>query len=330
MGAEAAMRRRTLMPAAAALALAGLPAHAADWAPSRPVTFLVPLAAGGTADIMARVLAEQWVPRLGQPVLVDNRPAAGGLVGTEALRQAAPDGHTIGLISQGTLVFNTFLRRTPPFDALRDFTLIAPLAIVTNALVVHRGSRFRSVGDVIAAAKAAPGRLTYSSGGNGTSHHIAMVLLSQLAGIELTHVPYRGAPAGITAAMTGEVDMACYNIPTVIGQIRAGDLRPLAVTSAARSDFLPEVPSLNETGIAGYELTTWVGLGAPARLPLPMVARYAAEARRALGTEAVWAALRLQGFERMPALDPEAFGAFLAEDMAKWGPVIRASGAAAD
>jgi tripartite-type tricarboxylate transporter receptor subunit TctC len=314
----------------AALALPALAARAADWAPQRPVSFIVPLAPGGTADIMARILAERWTPRLGQPVLVDNRPAAGGFVGTEALRQAGADGHAVGLVSQGTLVFNTFLRRTPPFDALRDFSLIAPLAVVTNALVVHRNSPFRSVADIVAAAKAAPGRLTYSSGGNGTSHHISMVLFGLLAGVELTHVPYRGGPTGITAAMTGEVDMGCYNIPTVIGQIRAGDLRPLAVTSRGRSDFLPAVPTLAEAGIADYALTTWVGLAGPARMPQAATARYAAETRHALEDEAVWAKLQAQGFERMPALDPTGFHAFLAEEMAKWGPVIRASGAVAE
>ncbi len=322
-------RRGLMAGMAGAAGLAGA-ARAADWAPTRPVTFVVPLAPGGTADIMARMLADQWAPRLGQPVLVENRPAAGGMVGTEAIRTARPDGHTVGLVSQGTLVFNTFLRRTPPFDARRDFTLIAPLAVVTNALVVHKGSRFRSPAEIIAAAKAEPGRLTYSSGGNGTSHHISMVLFSLLAGIQLTHVPYRGGPAGITAAMTGEVDMGCYNIPTVIAQIRAGDLRPLGVTSTGRSAFLPDVPPLAELGLPGYDLTTWVGLAGPAGVPGAAVARYAAESLRALDTPAVWQKLEVQGFERMPRLDPAGFAAYLDAEMTKWGPVIQASGAVAD
>ncbi len=326
------MRRRDLLLGAppAAAALAGRRAQAADWAPSRPVTLIVPLAPGSTADILSRTMAEAWAPRLGQPVTVDNRPAAGGVVAMEQLKNAAPDGHTIGLVSQGTMVFNHFLTRTPRYDPQRDVAPVAVFATVTNALVVAKTSPFRTPAELVAAAKASPGRLTYSSGGNGTSHHISMVLLAQIAGMEMTHVPYRGAPAGITAAMTGEVAAGCYNIPTVLSQIRAGELRPLAVTSAGRSEFLPEVPSLRELGFGDYELTTWMGLAAPARAPDAAVARMAAETHRALDDPAVWARLRGQGFERMPRLDPAGLAALVAAELGKWGPVIRASGATAD
>lgn len=326
------MRRRDLLLGAppAAAALAGRRAQAADWAPSRPVTLIVPLAPGSTADILSRTMAEAWAPRLGQPVTVDNRPAAGGVVAMEQLKNAAPDGHTIGLVSQGTMVFNHFLTRTPRYDPQRDVAPVAVLANVTNALVGAKNSPFRTPAELVAAAKASPGRLTYSSGGNGTSHHISMVLLAQIAGMEMTHVPYRGAPAGITAAMTGEVASGCYNIPTVLSQIRAGELRPLAVTSAGRSEFLPEVPSLRELGFGDYELTTWMGLAAPARAPDAAVARMAAETHRALDDAAVWARLRAQGFEPMPRLDPAGFAALVAAELGKWGPVIRASGATAD
>ncbi len=333
------MHRRDLIiggaAVAAAAAAAGVREAAAGqaapaWAPNRPVTFVVPLAPGSTADMLARTLADVWSQRLGQPVLVDNRPAAGGVVATEYLKNAAPDGHTIGLVSQGTIVFNNFLTRHPRYDARRDLSLVTTLATVTNAMVVAKTSPFRTPADLVAAAKARPGVLTYSSGGNGTSHHISSALFAQLTGIELVHVPYRGAPAGITAAMTGEVSLGCYNIPTVLAQIRAGELRPLAVTSAGRSEFLPEVPSLRELGYTEYELTTWMGLGAPARTPAPVIARLAAETGRALDDPAVWAKLRQQGFERMPRLDPAAFATFLEAEFAKWGPVIQASGAATD
>ena len=326
------MRRRDLLLGAAAgtAALAGR-ARAANWAPSRPVTLIVPLAPGSTADILSRTMAEAWAPRLGQPVTVDNRPAAGGVVAMEQLKAAAPDGHTIGLVSQGTMVFNHFLTRgAPRYDPQRDFAPVTAFATVTNALVVAKTSPFRTPAELVAAAKASPGRLTYSSGGNGTSHHISMVLLAQIAGMEMAHVPYRGSPAGITAAMTGEVDAGCYNIPTLLSQIRAGELRPLAVTSAGRSEFLPEVPSLRELGFGDYELTTWMGLAAPARTPANAVSRMAAETHRALDDPAVWARLRGQGFERMPRLDPAGFAALVAAELGKWGPVIRASGAAAD
>lgn len=323
------MHRRDLITAAAALA-AGPSAAQPVWAPSRPVTLVVPLAAGSTGDILGRTVAEVWAPRLGQPVSVDNRPAAGGIVASEQLKAAAPDGSTIGLVSQGTHVFNVLLSRAPRYDPVRDFTLIAPFSVVTNALVVPRNSPFRHPSDIAAAARARPGTVTYSSGGVGTSHHVSMALFAQLTGAALEHVPYRGAPAGILAVITGEVAAGCYNIPTVLAQIRAGELRALAVTSAGRSSFLPEVPSLQELGIAGYELTTWMGLGAPAGLPTPAAARYAAEVDRAVADAQVWARLEAQGFEAMPRLDPAAFAAFVAADLAKWAPVLRATGASLD
>ena len=181
----------------------------------------------------------------------------------------------------------------------------------------------------MAAARARPGRVTYSSGGIGTSHHISMALFAQLTGVELSHVPYRGAPAGILAAITAEVDVGCYNIPTVLQQIRAGELRALGVTSAGRSDFLPEIASLREQGFSEYELTTWMGIAAPARTPPAVTARLMAETYAALDDTAVWERLRQQGFERMPRLDQAAFTAYVQAELAKWGPVIRASGATA-
>lgn len=324
------MRRRDLLLGAAGAAAIAAEARAADWAPTRPVNLIVPLAPGSTADILARIMAERWSQRLGQPVTVDNRPAAGGVVATEQLKAAASDGQTLGLVSQGTLIFNSFLTRTPRYDARADFAPIAVFSTVTNALVVPKASPHATARDLVSAARAAPGRLTYSSGGNGTSHHISMVLLGQVAGVEMLHVPYRGAPAGITAVMTGEVAAGCYNIPTVLAQIRAGELRALAVTSAGRSEFLPEVPSLQEQGFAGYELTTWMGLAAPARMPAPVVTRMNAETHAALDDAAIWARLRQQGFEPMPRLDPAGFAALIEAELGKWGPVIKASGAVAD
>jgi tripartite-type tricarboxylate transporter receptor subunit TctC len=326
------MHRRGLVLGGAALAAAPRRRAAAQavWAASRPVSLLVPLAPGSTGDILARTVAEVWSQRLGQPVLVDNRPAAGGVVATEYLKNAAPDGHTLGLVSQGTIVFNHFLTRDPRFDARRDFALIAPFATVTNAMVVAKNSPIRGPADLAAAARARPGVLTYSSGGIGTSHHISMALFAQSAGVELAHVACRCAPAGIAAVMSGEVAASCYNIPTVLGQIRAGELRAIAVTSARRSEFLPEVPSLRELGVADYELTTWMGLAAPGRTPAPVVARLAAETARALDDAATWAKLRQQGFEAMARQDPAAFAAFVESEFAKWGPVIRATGATID
>jgi len=326
------MHRRTLLLGATGAAALARRVGASDWAPARAMTLIVPLAPGSTADILSRSMAERWTQRLGQPVTVDNRPSAGGVVAMEQLKHAAPDGQTFGLVSQGTMIFNSFLTRSPRYDARRDYAPVAVFATVTNALVVPKASPYRSARDLAEAAKAAAGTapLTYSSGGNGTSHHISMVLFAQVAGAAMTHVPYRGAPAGITAVMTGEVAAGCYNIPTVLAQIRAGELRALAVTSAGRSAFLPEVPSLREQGFADYELTTWMGLAAPARTPSAAVARMNAETLAALDDPAIWARLQGQGFERMPRLDPAGFAALVEAELAKWGPVIRASGAVAD
>jgi tripartite-type tricarboxylate transporter receptor subunit TctC len=324
-------RRELVLGSAAIIALPAQRVTAqAPWAPTRPVTLIVPLAPGSTGDILARTMAEAWGQRLGQPVLVDDRPAAGGVVATEALKNATPDGHTLGLVSQGTIVFNNFLTRSPRYDARQDLALIAAFAAVTNAMVVAKGSPIRSPADLVAAAQARPGAVTYSSGGIGTSHHISMALFAQLTGVTLAHVPYRGAPAGITAAMTGEVTVGCYNIPTVLAQIRAGELRAIAVTSAERSEFLPDVPSLRELGVADYELTTWMGLAAPGRTPAPIVARLVAETGRALDDPATWAKLRQQGFEAMPRLDSAGFAGLVEAEFAKWGPVIRATGATTD
>ncbi|HEY8614231.1 MAG TPA: tripartite tricarboxylate transporter substrate binding protein [Roseomonas sp.] len=327
------MRRRELLAGAAALATPALArtAHAqSGWAPTRSINMLVPLGPGSTADILARVMADIWSQRLGQAVVVENRPAAGGIVATEALKNAPPDGYTVGLASQGTMVFNAFLRSDMRYDARRDFAFVTPFAVVTNALVVPKDSSYHTVADLIAAAKAKPGSINYSSGGNGTSHHISMALLAQVTGTQLVHVPYRTAPAGILAVINREVQAGCYNIPTVLTQIRAGELRCLGVTSAARSEFLPEVPSLKEQGLTNYELTTWMGLALPLGTPAPVVSRFAEETRRALADEAVWAKLRDQGFERIPPMDPATFTRFIEEDLDKWRPIFTAAGLRAD
>lgn len=320
-------RREALLATLAAPALLPRLARAAEgWGPTRPVNMLVPLGAGSTADMLARTLADIWSQRFGQAVVVDNRPAAGGVVATEMLKNAAPDGHTIGLASQGTMVFNTFLHSNLRYDVRKDFTMVAPFAVVTNALVVPKASPYRSTAELVAAAKARPGTINYSSGGNGTSHHISMALLAQLSGTEMVHVPYRSAPAGILAVINNEVQVGCYNIPTVLTQIRAGELRCLGVTSAGRSAFLPEVPSLKEQGIERYELTTWMGMALPAGAAAPIVNRYAAEARHALADDAVWARMNGQGFERIAAMSPAEFTAFLGADLDKWEPIFAAAG----
>lgn len=312
--------RRLLLGAGLALPAA---ARAQAW-PTRPIVMVAPLAAGGTTDTVSRLLAEQWTQRLGQPVTVDNRPAANGTLALGQVARAAPDGYTTVMGGQS---FNPYLYPHLPYDPLRDFTYVTRVAGVSNALVVRAASPFRSVAELVAAARENPGKLTYSSGGIGTSHHISAAMLEQQADIRMTHVPYRGASPAILAAMTGEVDFGSYNISTLLPSIRSGDLRALAVTSAQRSPFLPEVPTMKEQGYPDYEMTAWVGVATPAGVPEPIIARMYEVTRAALDDPAVQRRLTELGFERLAPLTPAEMPAFLRAEDARWGPIVRATGA---
>ncbi|HEY1325800.1 MAG TPA: tripartite tricarboxylate transporter substrate binding protein [Casimicrobiaceae bacterium] len=298
--------------------------------PGKPVHLLVPLAAGSTADIISRYIGQELSKALGQPVIVENKPGAGGTICMAELAHAAPDGYTIGFASQGTLVFNQALYAKPGYDSLKDFAPISFVGGVSNVMIVPPTSSATSPADVVAEAKASPGKLTFSSGGSGTSHHMSGVLFGQLTGTDLLHVPYKGAPQGILAVMTGEVNMGFFNTPTVIAQVRDGKLKALGVTSLTRSPLLPNVPTLDEQGIKGYEVNTWLGFVAPAGTPPNVVARLNREINRIYtGTDAR-DKLGAQGFDFAPPRTPEAFHQIIADDMKKWLPLVKASGAKVD
>lgn len=318
----AALRRRTALLAG----LVPLAAAAQSW-PTRPIAMIAPLAAGSSVDIMARLLAEQWSQRLGVPVPVENRPAANGTVALGQAARAAPDGYTVALTGQTSVAFNPHLYAALPYDPFRDFAYIARIAGVSNALVVRAASPFQSLSDILAAARAAPGTLTYSSGGVGTTHHLSSALLAQQARVELVHVPYRGAPQGILAVQTGEIDLAYYNITTLLTGIRAGALRPLAVTSATRSPYLPDVPTMKELGFADYELTTWFAVATVAATPPPILARMRAVTDAMLDDTAVQRRLVELGFELLPPIPVDGMMPLIRAENARWGAVIRASGA---
>lgn len=323
------IRRLQLLCALAVLALVPLaPAHAQAY-PSKPIRLLVPLAAGSTADILSRTLGTELSRELGQPVVVDNKAGAGGTIAMAELARAAPDGHTIAFASQGTLVFNQALYAKPGYDSMKDFAPILLVGGVSNVMIVPPNSPARTVADVIAAAKARPG-MTFSSGGSGTSHHLSGVLFGQLTGTQLTHVPYKGAPQGILAVMSGEVDMGFFNTPTVISQIRENKLKPLAVTSLARSELLPQLPTLDASGVKAYEVNTWFGFVAPAGTPPEVVDRLHATLARVLALPAVKEKLTAQGFELVPVQPPAQFAGLIRDDLAKWPAIIRASGAKVD
>ncbi len=322
-------RRRALAAAAGLAMLACTGAQAQAW-PQRPIKIVVPLAAGSTADIVSRAVGNGLATRLGQPVVIENKPGAGGTIAMAELARSAPDGYTISFASQGTLVFNQALYKNPRYDSLKDFAPIVLVGGVSNVMVVPSESPFRSPAQVIAAARTKPGGLTFSSGGSGTSHHLSGVLFGQMTKTELQHVPYKGAPQGIVAVMSGEVQVAWYNTPTVISQIKAGKLRALAVTSKQPSPLLPDVPPLQDSGVPGYELNTWFGFVAPTGTPRAVVMRLNEAISEVLADPAVRKNLAEQGFDLSPRNSPEDFAALVRDEMAKWTPVVKASGATVD
>jgi tripartite-type tricarboxylate transporter receptor subunit TctC len=328
---RAAVRGLCALGALAALGLASpSPSLAQQAWPSRPIKLLVPLAAGSTADIVSRTIGTELSKSLGQPVVVENKPGAGGTIAMAEVARSAPDGYTLSFASQGTLVFNVALYSKPGYDPVKDFAPVALVGGVSNVMIVPPNDPAKTAADVIARAKAQPGALNFSSGGSGTSHHLSGVLFGRLTGTDLVHVPYKGAPQGILAVMSGEVQVGFFNTPTVLSQIREGKLKALAVTSLARSPLLPGVPTLDESGVRGYEVNTWFGFVAPAGTPPDIVTRLNREIGRIIALPEIRERLAGQGFDLAPNASPEAFSKLLADDLGKWVPVVKASGAKVD
>jgi len=298
--------------------------------PSRPIKLLVPLAAGSTADIISRYAGNELSKALGQPVVIENKPGAGGTIAMSELARAPADGYTIAFASQGTLIFNPAIYAKPGYDSVKDFQPIAFAGGVSNVMIVPPTSAATKPADVVAAAKAKPGESTYSSGGAGTSHHLSGVLFARVTDTELVHVPYKGAPQGVLAVMSGEVSMGFFNTPTVIGQIKEGRVKALGVTSLQRSPLLPDVPTLVEQGVKDYEINTWFGFIAPAGTPPDIVARLNTEFNRILASADARQKLGPQGFDLAPPSTPAAFSKTIADDLVKWVPIVKASGARSD
>ncbi|ANN74308.1 Bug family tripartite tricarboxylate transporter substrate binding protein [Bordetella bronchialis] len=318
--------RRAATAAGACLLLAAGAAHAADDYPSRTLKMIVPFAAGSAADTLSRAVANQLATQLRQAVVVENKAGAGGTIGTVDIARAPADGYTIGLAAQGTMITNQALYDKPGYDSLKDFTPIAVLADVANVLVVAPGSPYGSVAELAQAIKAQPAnKFSFSSSGVGTSHHIAGVVLGQYLDRPLMHVAYTGAPQGLVAVMSKEVDLGLYNIPAAIGLIRGGKLKPLAVTSLQRSPLLPDVPSLNESGMKGFEVTLWFGIIAPAGVPQDRVARLHQALDAVLRDPGLRAKLTEQGYDVAPTpLAPSKdFSALIGRDLQKWLPVLK-------
>jgi tripartite-type tricarboxylate transporter receptor subunit TctC len=294
--------------------------------PSRPVRLVVPLSPGGFADVPARMLAPRLQAALGRPVVVDNRPGAGGTIGANEVAKAAPDGHTL-LVAATPLVISAHLYRSLPYDTLKDFVPVAmvgsgPYALVVNA---HR-LPVAGVRELIAAAKAQPGKIDFASSGNGSAQHLVGALFNSMAGVELNHVPYKGSGPAMQDLLGGQIAVSFAGIPNVLSAVRSGKLRALAVTTRARWSELPEVPTLDESGVAGYEATLWLGLAAPAQTPPEIVARLQAEVTKLLHDPELRQSFRGAGIEAQ-AMSPQEFANLLRAEHGKWGKVVRDTGA---
>jgi len=308
---------------AAALGLASLPAAAGDY-PDRPIRIVVPYSAGGTNDILTRLVGAKLQAVWGQPVVVDIRTGAGGNVGADQVAKAEPDGYMLLVTASPPLSINASLYRDLPFDPQRDFAPVSLLVEVPNLLEVNPRLPATTVAELVAYAKARPGKLNFASQGNGTTSHLAGELLRIKAGIDITHVPYRGTAPALNDLVAGNVDLMFDNLVSSLPFVRAGSLRALAVGSVARSAALPEVPTLIESGLPDFETTAWFAMVAPAGTPRAIVARLSAAAATALHDPDVAARLSDLGATTV-ASTPEALGARIASELARWGAVIKAA-----
>ena len=293
--------------------------------PAKPIRVLVGFPAGGTSDILARVVAQKLTEAWGQQVVIDNRPGAGGNIATELAAKAVADGYTL-LVSPGsTLTSNPAVYSKVPFDPVKDFAPVTIIAGVPNALVVHPSLPVKNVKELIALAKSRPGQLAYASTGAGQSTHLSAELFKLMAGVNLIHVPYKGSAPALTDIVAGQVSVMFDNMPSCLPFIKSGRLRPLAVTSARRSAALPALPTVAEAGLPGFEVTVWFAVLAPAATPREIVNRLNAEIVSALKTPDMRERLAQQGAEPM-GNTPEEFAAVIKRDLAKWAKVVRDAG----
>jgi len=289
--------------------------------PNKPLKLVTPFPPGGSADVIARLAADRLSDGLGQPVVVDNRPGAGGLVGNEYAAKQAPDGYTLLLIT-GAYPVQGAMMKSLPYDPLRDIAMVSMLTSYPFVISVRPDSPFKALADIIAAAKANPGKLNYPSSGIGTVHHLSGELLCAMAAIDMTHVPFRGGASPLTELLGGRVDLLLEAMTLSIGRVRSGKLRPLAVTSLERWKALPDVPAVNET-LPGYEVISFIGLGATGGTPAPVIERVNAEVRKFLAQpETAKRFVDLGGEPR--ATSPEEMRSFIERDIQRWKGVIEA------
>ena len=319
---------RYLRLALAALLAAVAVNAAADDYPSRPVKIVVPFAAGGPADVYARFLAQHLQEAMGQPFVIENRPGGGSVVGTEIVAKSAPDGYTLLLMSN-THTVNESLMPNKPFALMRDFAPVAPINYSDLVLVVNPDVKARTLQELIALAKSEPGKLNYASSGPGTPYHMAGELFKSMAGLDIVHVPYKESSGARTGVLGGQVEMMFDAVTVMNEHVKAGKVRALATSGKVRSAVMPDVPTLSEAGVPGYEAVIWLGLMAPKKTPPAIVNRLNAVVTKIVSrsdTKAEWAK---QGATAMQ-MSPDAFGKFLADDIVKWERVVKVSGARVD
>ena len=313
-----------------AVTLALLPfIAAAQNYPTRPIRVILSVPAGATPDVTARVLTPGMAQLLGQQLVVDNRPGAGGMIGAEIAARAAPDGYTVFISSPGALTILPHLRKDVPYDTLRDFAPVSLISIGPFVLITNPALPAKSVKELIALARAQPGRLNYASAGNGVANHLAMELFKQMAGVDIVHVPYKGAPQAVTDVVGGNMNMMFNSIAPIVGHIKAGRVRVLGIASPKRSSQLPDVPTISEAGVPGFEAVNWFGMFVPAKTPKPIVTKLNEAVVKVLRSEEVRTQYTKLGADVVGST-PEEFSAFVRRDIEQYARVVKLSGAKLD
>jgi tripartite-type tricarboxylate transporter receptor subunit TctC len=312
--------------------LAAMVIAAPVWAqtyPTKPIRMVVPSAPGSGPDLIARVVAQKLTESLGKPVVADPRPGAGGSLGAEIVAKSPPDGYTLIMGSAGSHSVNSALYPKLPYDAVKDFAPISLVSTAPNILIVHPSLQVKSVKDLVALARAKPGDLTFGSGGNGSTAHLSGELFRVLAKVNMVHVPFKGAPAAVIGVMTGEISLAILNLPPALPHVRSGKLKALGVSTATRSSAVPDIPTIAEAGLPGYDAGTWYGLLAPAGTPGDIIARLNVELVKGLRSAEMKKRIAAEGGDVIGGT-PDEFTGVIKRDIEKWTKVVAASGAKAN
>lgn len=309
--------------------LNGIPALAAEVYPGKPIKIVAPFPPGGPVDILSRTIGSKLAQSLGQPVVVENRAGAGGNIGSDAVAKSAPDGYTLLMGFVGTHAINPSLYSKMPYDNVKDFEPVSLVAEVTIVLVVNPAIPANSIGQLIALAKSRPGELTFGSPGNGTPQHLAGELFNFISGVKIRHVPYKGAVPALTDLLGGQISMIFSSMPPALPHIKSGKLRALGVTSTARSPVTPELPTIAESGLTGYEVKNWYGIFAPRGTPKEIVTKLNAEIVKILNMPDVKESLSLQGAEPSTST-PQEFAAYVKDETEKWAKIVKYSGVKVD